>query len=150
MSCYHYVGVLLIGTYVRTFLKNQPDIWVDFMVYLQHFQHLLMEKNPRVKKMDCQLTLNYLLSTLYQGNSRYTNVCFVYFLSLFFPVQGSTFTHNFHWFHLQLYFEKITQITVNRSGSSLFKQALMSVATDSGLHPLVPYFIYFISDEVLI
>lgn len=49
---------------------------------------------------------------------------------------------------LKLYFEKITQITVNRSGSSLFKQALMSVATDSGLHPLVPYFIYFISDEV--
>lgn len=30
----------------------------------------------------------------------------------------------------------------------LFKQALLSLATDSGLHPLVPYLTHFISNEV--
>ncbi|XP_057485587.1 transcription initiation factor TFIID subunit 6-like isoform X1 [Actinidia eriantha] len=49
---------------------------------------------------------------------------------------------------LQLYFDKITELTVNKSSSILFKEALMSLATDSGLHPLVPYFTYFIADEV--
>ena len=50
---------------------------------------------------------------------------------------------------LQLYFDKITELTVNKSGSILFKEALMSLATDPGLHPLVPYFTYFIADEVI-
>ncbi|PIA38257.1 hypothetical protein AQUCO_02800138v1 [Aquilegia coerulea] len=49
---------------------------------------------------------------------------------------------------LQLYFDKITELTVSRSESVLFKEALASLATDSGLHPLVPYFTYFVSDEV--
>lgn len=49
---------------------------------------------------------------------------------------------------LQLYFDKITDLTMSRSDSVLFKQALVSLATDSGLHPLVPYFTYFIADEV--
>lgn len=49
---------------------------------------------------------------------------------------------------LQLYFEKITELTVNRSDSPIFKEALYSLATDSGLHPLVPYYIYFVADEV--
>ncbi|CAI0383765.1 unnamed protein product [Linum tenue] len=49
---------------------------------------------------------------------------------------------------LQLYFDKITELTLRRSDSPLFKQALVSLATDSGLHPLVPYFICFIKDEV--
>ncbi|KAE8075588.1 hypothetical protein FH972_014286 [Carpinus fangiana] len=49
---------------------------------------------------------------------------------------------------LQLYFDKITDLTMSRSDSVLFKQALASLATDSGLHPLVPYFTYFIADEV--
>lgn len=49
---------------------------------------------------------------------------------------------------LQLYFDKITDLTTSRSDSVLFKQALVSLATDSGLHPLVPYFTYFIADEV--
>ncbi|KAF5482552.1 hypothetical protein F2P56_003110 [Juglans regia] len=49
---------------------------------------------------------------------------------------------------LQLYFDKITELTMNSSDSVLFKQALVSLATDSGLHPLVPYFTYFIADEV--
>ncbi|KAB1200079.1 Transcription initiation factor TFIID subunit 6 [Morella rubra] len=49
---------------------------------------------------------------------------------------------------LQLYFDKITELTMSRSDSALFKQALVSLATDSGLHPLVPYFTYFIADEV--
>ncbi|CAL5336355.1 unnamed protein product [Camellia sinensis] len=49
---------------------------------------------------------------------------------------------------LQLYFDKITDLAVTRSDSVLFKEALESLATDSGLHPLVPYFTYFIADEV--
>ncbi|KAF8414184.1 hypothetical protein HHK36_002183 [Tetracentron sinense] len=49
---------------------------------------------------------------------------------------------------LQLYFDKITELTVSRSDSALFKEALKSLATDSGLHPLVPYFTFFIADEV--
>ncbi|KAK9089797.1 hypothetical protein Scep_028879 [Stephania cephalantha] len=49
---------------------------------------------------------------------------------------------------LQLYFDKITELTVNKSDSILFKEALSSLATDSGLHPLVPYFTFFIADEV--
>ncbi|XVE72484.1 hypothetical protein DITRI_Ditri11bG0042700 [Diplodiscus trichospermus] len=49
---------------------------------------------------------------------------------------------------LQLYFDKITELTVRKSDSALFKEALVSLATDSGLHPLVPYFTYFIADEV--
>lgn len=49
---------------------------------------------------------------------------------------------------LQLYFEKVTELTEKRSESAIFKQALVSLATDSGLHPLVPYFIQFIADEV--
>lgn len=49
---------------------------------------------------------------------------------------------------LQLYFDKITELAVSRSDSVLFKQALVSLATDSGLHPLVPYFTYFVADEV--
>ncbi|PHT35387.1 Transcription initiation factor TFIID subunit 6b [Capsicum baccatum] len=49
---------------------------------------------------------------------------------------------------LQLYYDKITELTVNRSNPLLFKEALQSLATDSGIHPLVPYFTYFVSDEV--
>ncbi|KAF5730515.1 transcription initiation factor TFIID subunit 6 isoform X1 [Tripterygium wilfordii] len=49
---------------------------------------------------------------------------------------------------LQLYFDKITELTVKRPDSVVFKQALVSLATDSGLHPLVPYFTCFIADEV--
>ncbi|CAA3012002.1 transcription initiation factor TFIID subunit 6-like [Olea europaea subsp. europaea] len=49
---------------------------------------------------------------------------------------------------LQLYFEKITELTVSRSDSALFKEALVSLATDSGIHPLVPYFTFFVADEV--
>ncbi|CAN1167802.1 Transcription initiation factor TFIID subunit 6 [Linum perenne] len=49
---------------------------------------------------------------------------------------------------LQLYFDKITELTLRKSDSPLFKEALVSLATDSGLHPLVPYFTCFIADEV--
>ncbi|URE18076.1 transcription initiation factor TFIID subunit [Musa troglodytarum] len=49
---------------------------------------------------------------------------------------------------LQLYFDKITELTVTRPESILFKEALVSLAADSGIHPLVPYFSYFIADEV--
>ncbi|OAY55201.1 transcription initiation factor TFIID subunit 6 [Manihot esculenta] len=49
---------------------------------------------------------------------------------------------------LQLYFDKITELTMRKSGSILFKQALVSLATDPGLHPLLPYFTYLIADEV--
>ncbi|CAD5187631.1 unnamed protein product [Musa acuminata subsp. malaccensis] len=49
---------------------------------------------------------------------------------------------------LQLYFDKITELTVTRPESILCKEALVSLAVDSGIHPLVPYFSYFIADEV--
>lgn len=49
---------------------------------------------------------------------------------------------------LQLYFEKITDLTVSRSNSIIFNKALLSLATDAGLHPLVPYFVYFVAEEV--
>lgn len=51
---------------------------------------------------------------------------------------------------MQLYFDKITELTLSRSDSVLFKEALLSLATDSGLHPLVPYFTCFIADEVFV
>lgn len=50
---------------------------------------------------------------------------------------------------VQLYYEKITDLAVTRSNSVLLKEALVSLATDSGLHPLVPYFTFFIADEVI-
>ncbi|KAK9070643.1 hypothetical protein SSX86_011045 [Deinandra increscens subsp. villosa] len=49
---------------------------------------------------------------------------------------------------LQLYFEKITDLTVGRSNSVIFNKALLSLGTDAGLHPLLPYFIYFVAEEV--
>lgn len=49
---------------------------------------------------------------------------------------------------LQLYFDKITELAVRRPESIVFEKALISLATDSGLHPLVPYFSFFIADEV--
>ncbi|KAK9078158.1 hypothetical protein SSX86_002215 [Deinandra increscens subsp. villosa] len=49
---------------------------------------------------------------------------------------------------LQLYFNRITELAVSMPDSVLFKEALLSLATDSGLHPLVPYFTCFIEDEV--
>ncbi|KAE9604924.1 putative transcription factor Hap3/NF-YB family [Lupinus albus] len=49
---------------------------------------------------------------------------------------------------LQLYFDKVTELALSASDSVLFKEALVSLATDSGLHPLVPYFTCFIADEV--
>ncbi|XP_048435179.1 transcription initiation factor TFIID subunit 6 [Pyrus x bretschneideri] len=49
---------------------------------------------------------------------------------------------------LQLYFDKITELVVSRSDLVLLKEALVSLATDSGLHPLVPYFTCFVADEV--
>ncbi|XP_076904884.1 transcription initiation factor TFIID subunit 6-like [Bidens hawaiensis] len=49
---------------------------------------------------------------------------------------------------LQLYFTKITELAISKPDSVLFKEALVSLATDSGLHPLVPYFTCFVEDEV--
>lgn len=62
---------------------------------------------------------------------------------------SSSYLHNLFLVALQLYFEKITELTVSRSDTVLFKEALESLATDSGLHPLVPYFTCFIADEVI-
>ncbi|PNX88943.1 transcription initiation factor TFIID subunit 6-like protein, partial [Trifolium pratense] len=47
-----------------------------------------------------------------------------------------------------LYFDKVTELALNEPDSVLFKEALVSLATDSGLHPLVPYFTCFVADEV--
>ncbi|KAJ1380406.1 TAF6, C-terminal HEAT repeat domain [Sesbania bispinosa] len=49
---------------------------------------------------------------------------------------------------LQLYYEKITGLSLNKPGSIPFRRALISLAADSGLHPLVPYFTCFVADEV--
>ncbi|BBN03112.1 transcription initiation factor TFIID subunit 6 [Marchantia polymorpha subsp. ruderalis] len=49
---------------------------------------------------------------------------------------------------LQLYFEKITEHIVSGSNPGLVRDCLVSLSTDSGLHPLVPYFTQFIADEV--
>ncbi|XP_074310876.1 transcription initiation factor TFIID subunit 6-like [Silene latifolia] len=49
---------------------------------------------------------------------------------------------------LQLYFDKIIELTKHKSDTVLFKEALRSLATDSGLHPLLPYFTFFVADEV--
>uniref|UniRef100_A0A0D9V1G9 TATA box binding protein associated factor (TAF) histone-like fold domain-containing protein n=1 Tax=Leersia perrieri TaxID=77586 RepID=A0A0D9V1G9_9ORYZ len=49
---------------------------------------------------------------------------------------------------LQMYFDKIAELTMSRSETSVFREALVSLSRDSGLHPLVPYFSYFIADEV--
>ncbi|PKA56544.1 hypothetical protein AXF42_Ash015317 [Apostasia shenzhenica] len=50
---------------------------------------------------------------------------------------------------LQLYFQKITEITVCKYKSCLFKEVLKILATDSAIQPLLPYFAYFISNEVV-
>lgn len=55
-----------------------------------------------------------------------------------------------YWFRLQMYFDKIAELTMSRSETSVFREALVSLSRDSGLHPLVPYFSYFIADEVVI
>lgn len=49
---------------------------------------------------------------------------------------------------LQLYFSKITELILNKPSTILFNRALISLATDSGLHPLIPYFSYFVADKV--
>lgn len=49
---------------------------------------------------------------------------------------------------LQLYFEKITELVVTGGDTQLLRDAFVSLASDSGLHPLVPYFTQFVADEV--
>ncbi|XP_076957413.1 transcription initiation factor TFIID subunit 6-like [Bidens hawaiensis] len=49
---------------------------------------------------------------------------------------------------LQLYFEKITELTVGRPNSVIFNKALLSLSASAGLHPLIPYIIYFVAEEV--
>lgn len=88
------------------------------------------------------MILKYLLSMSYRVSFRYNcTEMFVSFLLIFILM---------HHFFLQLYYEKIKELTVNRSNPFLFKEALQSLATDSGIHPVVPYFTYFVSDEVIV
>lgn len=49
---------------------------------------------------------------------------------------------------VQLYFEKIMELVTSGTDTKLLNDAIRSLATDSGIHPLVPYFIQFIQDEV--
>ncbi|XLT02502.1 hypothetical protein HN51_051853 [Arachis hypogaea] len=49
---------------------------------------------------------------------------------------------------LQLYFDKITELVLNKPASIRFRRALISLATDMGLHPLVPYFSRFVANQV--
>lgn len=88
------------------------------------------------------------------GSSMIKQIHKIYiYLRNFFVYCNYSISTNVHFLTLfyllvQLYFDKITELTVNRSDSVLFKEALSSLATDSGLHPLVPYFSYFIAEEV--
>lgn len=49
---------------------------------------------------------------------------------------------------LQLYYEKIV-LMVKSHDEELILTVIESLRTDPGLHPLLPYFIQFISDEVV-
>ncbi|KAK4275389.1 hypothetical protein QN277_018481 [Acacia crassicarpa] len=49
---------------------------------------------------------------------------------------------------LQLYYNKITELISNKPSTILLDRALISLATDSGLHPLIPYFSHFVDEEV--
>lgn len=44
----------------------------------------------------------------------------------------------------------MTELVVTGADTQLLRDALVSLATDSGLHPLVPYFTQFVADEVQI
>lgn len=96
------------------------------------------------KMITFQLTSNYPLSMYYLGSFR----CQIY--TSYYGHSYFSTCRLFTWsiVSLQLYFDKVTELTLNKSDSVLFKQALLSLATDSGLHPLVPYFTCFIADEV--
>ncbi|KFK35524.1 hypothetical protein AALP_AA4G002000 [Arabis alpina] len=50
---------------------------------------------------------------------------------------------------LQLYYDKVTEWTLTLPASTLFRQALASLDTDPGLHPLVPFFTSFIAEEIV-
>ncbi|XP_010480190.1 PREDICTED: transcription initiation factor TFIID subunit 6b [Camelina sativa] len=50
---------------------------------------------------------------------------------------------------LQIYFDKVTEWALTQSGSTIFRQALASLETDPGLHPLVPFFTSFIAEEIV-
>ncbi|ESQ29838.1 hypothetical protein EUTSA_v10011427mg [Eutrema salsugineum] len=50
---------------------------------------------------------------------------------------------------LQIYFDKVTEWTLTLPGSTVFRQALASLETDPGLHPLVPFFTCFIAEEIV-
>ena len=93
--------------------------------------------------VDIKLPVKHVLSRELQVYNLLLVFCIIYFYIF----------HLFTWsifFLFQLYFDKITELTVRKSDSALFKEALVSLATDSGLHPLVPYFSFFIADEVII
>lgn len=106
----------------------------------------MMPKSLNREMIPFQLTSNYLLSMYYPGSFRCQIYITNYDLSSFFTC--SIFILSI--VSLQLYFDKVTELTLNKSDSVLFKEALVSLATDSGLHPLVPYFTCFIADEVIL
>ena len=49
---------------------------------------------------------------------------------------------------LQLYYEKITTIIMEGKSADLVHAAMTSLATDGGLHEIVPYMTQFVADEV--
>lgn len=100
------------------------------------------EQKDDAVPVEIKLPVKHVLS----GSFRYI-ICYIHFQFIFNLLSCSLVI----WpllLSLQLYYDKITNLTMSRSDSVLFKQALVSLATDSGLHPLVPYFTYFIADEV--
>ena len=49
---------------------------------------------------------------------------------------------------LQAYFEKFCSALLNENNNDYRNAALASIASDSGLHQLVPYFVQFIAEKV--
>ena len=49
---------------------------------------------------------------------------------------------------LQVYFEKICSALLDESNNDYRIAALASIASDPGLHQLVPYFVQFIAEKV--
>ena len=126
--------------------KEFSHVYVDSQIpLLLHLQCNLTTERLSTEKTVFLLMLNYLWSMYCLVNCRYCQ-----WFSLFGFFCKLEILWICFWVLLQLYFDKITELTVSRSSSILFKEALVSLATDSGLHPLVPYFAYFIADEVIL
>ena len=123
------------------------------ILHQQLYHQLKIKGRNMGRMMGLPLMLSFLLSMYYLENYRYFDYHMMLYKSYdLIHYDSYTFPRNlysFYWLTLQMYFDKIAELTMSRSDTPLFKEALVSLAKDSGLHPLVPYFSYFIADEVV-